>query len=109
MPDYLEGVTLHGLAVLCADLLHKREIFLLEADHVASAPIPLELHVESVARIMRSRRRSSFRALVSDDASIEELVVTFLAILELYKRGLVALEQSDLFGDIEIVGVGDES
>ncbi len=108
MPDYLEGVTLHGLAVLCADLLHKREVFLLEADHVASAPIPLELHVESVARIMRSRRRSSFRGLVSGDASVEELVVTFLAILELYKRGLVRLEQSDLFEDIEIVGIGDE-
>ena len=109
MPDYLEGVTLHGLAVLCADLLHKREVFLLEADHVASAPIPLELHVESVARIMRSRQRSSFRQLVSDDPTIEELVVTFLAILELYKRGLVTLEQSDLFEDIAIVGIGDES
>lgn len=109
MPDYLEGVTLHGLAVLCADLLHKREVFLLEADHVAAAPIPLELHVESVARLMRSRRRSSFRGLVSEDASVEELVVTFLAILELYKRGLVRLEQSDLFEDIEIVGIGDES
>lgn len=109
MPDYLEGVTLHGLAVLCADLLHKREVFLLEADHVAAAPIPLELHVESVARIMRSRRRSSFRQLVSDGASVEELVVTFLAILELYKRGLVKLEQQDLFEDIEIVGIGDGS
>ncbi|MBN2247231.1 MAG: segregation/condensation protein A [Coriobacteriia bacterium] len=109
MPDYLEGVTLHGLAVLCADLLHKREVFLLEADHVASAPISLELHVESVARIMRNRRRSSFRELVSGDASVEELVVTFLAILELYKRGLVKLEQNDLFEDIEIVGIGDEA
>lgn len=109
MPDYLEGVTLHGLAVLCADLLHKREIFLLEADHVAAAYIPLELHVESVARLMRSRGRSSFRQLIADDASMEELIVTFLAILELYKRGLVTLEQSGLFEDIEIVGVGDEA
>ncbi|MHB1016808.1 MAG: segregation and condensation protein A [Coriobacteriia bacterium] len=107
MPDYLEGVTLHGLAVLCADLLHKREVFLLEADHVAAAPISLELHVESVARLMRSRKRSTFRELIAGDGSVEELVVTFLAILELYKRGLVKLEQSDLFEDIEIVGIGD--
>lgn len=109
MPDYLEGITLHGLAVLCADLMHRREVFLLEADHVAAAPISLELHVESVARIMRSRRRSSFHQLVAEGASVEELVVTFLAILELYKRGLVKLEQSDLFEDIEIVGIGDEA
>jgi len=107
MPDYLEGITLHGLAVICADLVHKREVFLLEADHVASAPISLELHVEGVARTMRKGRRTSFRELVAAGASVEELVVTFLAILELYKRGLVRLEQSEEFGDIEIVGTGD--
>lgn len=108
MPDYLEGVTLHGLAVVCADLVHRREVFLLEADHVASAPISLELHIEGVARTMRSRKRSTFRDLISSGAPIEELVVTFLAILELYKRGLVRLEQDELFGDIEIVKVGDD-
>ena len=25
MPDYLEGLTLRGLAVICADLMHRRE------------------------------------------------------------------------------------
>ncbi len=109
MPDYLEGVTLHGLAVVCADLVHKREVFLLEADHVASAPISLELHIEGVARTMRARKRATFRELISAGATIEELVVTFLAILELYKRGAVCLEQSELFGDIEIVGTGDDA
>ena len=109
MPDYLEGVTLHGLAVICADLVHKREVFLLEADHVASAPISLELHIEGVARIMHGRKRATFRELVKAGAPVEELVVTFLAILELYKRGFVRLEQAEEFGDIEIVGTGDES
>lgn len=109
MPDYLEGVTLHGLAVICADLVHKREVFLLEADHVASAPISLELHVEGVARIMGSRRRATFRELVSQAASVEELVVTFLAILELYKRGTVSLVQHEEFGEIEIVQTGEDA
>ena len=109
MPDYLEGVTLHGLAVLCADLVHRRETFLLEADHVASAPISLELHVESVARMISGRRRSTFRELLASGAPVEEMVVTFLAILELYKRGFVRLEQDEEFGDIEIVGTGDGS
>ena len=107
MPDYLEGVTLHGLAVMCADLVHKRQVFLLEADHVASAPISLELHVEGVHRVMRGRRRATFRELVSEGAPVEELVVTFLAILELYKRGVVRLEQSEIFGEIEIVEIGE--
>ncbi|MBN1192951.1 MAG: segregation/condensation protein A [Coriobacteriia bacterium] len=109
MPDYLEGVTLHGLAVICADLVHRRDVFLLEADHVASAPISLEAHVDDVARIMRSKKRTSFKQLVRSDAPLEELVVTFLAILELYKRGLIVLEQTELFGDIEIVGTGGKA
>lgn len=107
MPDYLEGVTLHGLAVVCADLVHKREVFLLEADHVASAPISLELHVEAVGRLMRKGKHTSFRELITEGASVEELVVTFLAILELYKRGVIRLEQNDEFGDIAIVGTGE--
>jgi segregation and condensation protein A len=109
MPDYLEGITLHGLAVICADLVHRRDVFLLEADHVASAPISLELHVEGVARMMRGRKRATFRELIAAGAPVEELVVTFLAILELYKRGLVRLEQRHEFGDIEIVETGGDA
>ena len=33
MPDYLAGITLRGLAVICADLDGKRQTFLLEAEH----------------------------------------------------------------------------
>ena len=109
IPDYLEGVTLHGLAVLCADLVHRREVFLLEAEHVAAAPISLELHVEAVRRMLTARQHMGFRELLAEGAPVEEIVVTFLAILELYKLGHVRLEQSEPFGEIEIVGVGDGS
>ncbi len=102
MPDYLEGITLRGLAVICADLEHKREIFLLEAEHVASMPVSLELHAESVRRTVASRGRASFSELVGEDANAEIVVVTFLAILELYKRGLVDVVQDEIFGDIMI-------
>lgn len=100
MPDYLEGVTLHGLAVICADLEHKREVFLLEAEHVASMPISLELHAESVRRHVITKGRATFAELVGVDAEPEIVVVTFLAILELYKRGLVDVTQDRLFGEI---------
>ena len=41
MPDYLAGITLRGLAVICADLDGKRQTFLLEAEHVAPHRVPL--------------------------------------------------------------------
>ena len=102
MPDFLEGVTLRGLAVLCADLVEKREIFLLQAEHVASMPVPLELHMESVRRSVRGHKEVRFSELVAAGASTEILVVTFLAVLELYKRGFLSLRQDALFGDIVI-------
>ena len=86
MPDYLEGLTLRGLAVICADLLHRREAFLLEAEHVASAPISLELHAESVTRTLKRTKRTTFRELVGDSPTPELVVVTLLAVLDLYRR-----------------------
>ena len=50
MPDYLAGITLRGLAVICADLDGKRQTFLLEAEHVAPHRVPLDLTVASVDR-----------------------------------------------------------
>jgi segregation and condensation protein A len=111
MPDFLEGMTLRGLAVLCSALDHKREVFLLQAEHVASMPIPLELHMESVRRSVKSGGTVRFSELVAADASPEIVVVTFLAILELYKRGVVDVSQDALFGDIvvsELEGGSDE-
>lgn len=108
MPDYLEGITLRGLAVICADLAHRREVFLLEAEHVASMPISLELHAESVVRTVRRRGRVTFNELLDGEWTAERFVVTFLAILELYKRGAVDLRQALLFGDIEVVAVDEE-
>lgn len=100
MPDYLEGITLRGLAVLCADLDTRREIFLLQAEHVASMAVPLELHMESVRRSVRTHKTVRFSELVAAGASLEIIVVTFLAILELYKRGVVDVTQDAVFGDI---------
>lgn len=108
MPDYLEGVTLRTLAVTCADLMSRREVFLLEAEHVAARPISLELHVDRVADMVRARYRTRFSELLAADATPQEIVVTFLALLELYKRGAVDLVQDRLFGDIEVLDVTDE-
>ena len=108
MPDYLEGLTLRTLAVTCAEMMSRREVFLLEAEHVAAKPISLELHVDRVSDLVSSRGRTRFSELVAGDATPQEIVVTFLAILELYKRGLVDLVQDRLFGDIEVVDVSTE-
>ncbi len=108
MPDYLEGLTLRTLAVICADLEHRREVFLLEAEHVASMPISLELHAESVRSQVARAGRTAFSELVGADPSPEIVVVTLLAVLELYKRGLVDIVQEEEFSDIVITHLDAE-
>ena len=102
MPDYLAGITLRGLAVICADLDGKRQTFLLEAEHVAPHRVPLDLTVASVDRFTMAHQTCTFHELLDGDATTEQLVVTFLAILELAKRGSLTLGQDEIFGTIQI-------
>ena len=50
--------------------------------------------------------RISFRRLTSGLVERLEVIVRFLALLELFKQGHVELEQSERFGDVEIVWTG---
>ncbi len=102
MPDYLEGITLRSLAVICADIDSKRETFLLEAEHVAPKRLPVALTVASVDRFTRSKGKVTFSELLDGQDTPEIVVANFLAVLELFKRGLVRVQQDVIFGEIEI-------
>ena len=105
MPDYLEGITLRSLAVICADLDSRRQGFLLEAEHIAPKRLPIALTVASVDRVTRAHPLVSFSELLDGDLRPETLVATFLAILELEKRGSVVLTQERTFGEIDVARV----
>ena len=102
MPDYLEGITLRSLAVICADIDSKRETILLEAEHVAPKRLPVALTVASVDRLTRSKGKVTFSELLDGQDTPEIVVANFLAVLELFKRGLVRVQQDVIFGEIEI-------
>ncbi len=102
MPAYLEGIPLRRLAVICADIDSQRETFLLEADHVAPKRLPVALTVASVDRLTRSKGKVTFSELLDGQDTPEIVVANFLAVLELFKRGLVRVQQDVIFGEIEI-------
>ena len=102
MPDFLEGVSLDALAYQAAAALARREVFLLESEHIAAKPIPVEVHVRAIHQRIRTAKHLRFSQLVGPGTPKDVAVVTFLAILELYKRVMVRLEQDELFGDIAI-------
>ena len=53
-----------------------------------------------------SAGRITFRRLTGHLVDRIEVIVRFLAVLELYKQGLVDLDQASTFGELEIDWVG---
>jgi segregation and condensation protein A len=102
LPDYLEGVTLHTLAVICADLAARREIFLFEAEHIAARPIPVEACIDDLLKRLEQGHTLSFPALLDHERTPTLVVVNFLALLELYHRGIIDIEQADAYDEIQI-------
>ena len=61
----------------------------------------------SIRRIVTDRKKPvSFRGLLTLQSTKEEVIVTFLAILELMKDGSVTIVQEHLFDDI-LISPGD--
>jgi len=69
---------------------------------IAAPRVTIREKIDMIAKIMKDVQRSTFRALVTDGASRLEIVVTFLAMLELIKRYRIDAHQEGLFSDIEI-------
>ena len=102
MPDFLRDIPLESLAYLAVGAFARRETALLESEHIAAKPIPVEMHVRALHSRIKNRKYVRFSELVNDETPTPVVVVTFLAILELFKRAMVNIEQPEAFGDIEI-------
>jgi segregation and condensation protein A len=54
---------------------------------------------------LRSLRRATFRQLIADCAGTYEVVARFLAVLELYRDGLVSLDQVAPLADLYLTWI----
>jgi segregation and condensation protein A len=69
---------------------------------IAAPRITIREKIDLITKTMQDVQHSSFRALLEPGASRLEVVVTFLAMLELVKRYRIEARQETLFSDIEI-------
>jgi len=98
----LSNLTLEKL-VAAAEAAFQKEAEKKPLGDVISAPrVTIREKIDMIAKLMKDVERSSFKALITEDSSRMEIVVTFLAMLELIKRYRIHAHQEDLFGDIEI-------
>jgi segregation and condensation protein A len=69
---------------------------------IAAPRITIREKIDLIVKTMKEVERASFHGLLNQGASRLEIVVTFLAMLELVKRYRIHAHQEGLFGDIEI-------
>jgi segregation and condensation protein A len=69
---------------------------------VRTAPKSLDQRIQEVLAALASGRWQPFSSLLAVALDREELVLTFLALLEMARTGRVRLVQSELFGEIRV-------
>ncbi len=99
-PDVMERVEAADLARLAAALL--RPPPLLDLSHVTPVRYTMAEAVAAVQDHLERLRAARFRELVADCDERIQVVVRFLALLELYRDGKIDLEQAETFGEIEV-------
>lgn len=104
VPTGLDGVTVEKLAKIVQEVLARQP----EEEPAIVMPRLIVTVEEKVAELTSTIRRSgtlSFRAFISSCHSRLEVIVSFLAVLELIKSLKLRAEQDDLFGEISLVAL----
>jgi segregation and condensation protein A len=105
-PDLLAGVTVSELRTACLRALTPKPIAHIDLDHVAPIRASVTDAVVELLDELPRVGRITFRDLTASLVERLEVVVRFLAILELFKQGIVDLDQPRTFGEIEVIWLG---
>lgn len=106
LDELLDGITLAKLNSIFKDMMKKQQD---KIDPVHSTfgkiekeEVTVEDKMEYLNQYITSHKKFSFRDLLKKQKSKTQLVVTFLAILEMMKMGTIWVEQENTFDDIII-------
>jgi segregation and condensation protein A len=108
VPDMLAGVTPSEVHAAFLRAVAPKPSVRVDLDHVAPIRASVTDAVEELLDELPRAGRITFRDLTDSLVERLEVVVRFLAVLELYKQGLVDLEQTTSFGALSIVWIGGD-
>jgi segregation and condensation protein A len=98
----MSNLTLEQLVAAAQEAFAKEKEKTPLGDVIAPPRVTIREKIDLIAKTMKEVERSTFRALLDQGASRLEIVVTFLAMLELVKRYRIYAHQEGLFSDIEL-------
>lgn len=106
-PDLLAGVSPDDLRAAFLRAVAPKPVPRIDLFHVVPVKLSVSEAVEELIDELPRVGRITFRRLTQDLVERVEVIVRFLALLELYKQGAVDLVQHGTFGDLEIEWIGD--
>jgi segregation and condensation protein A len=102
MPEVLLGIGPERFAELAAAALSPKQAPTVAIDHVHAPRVSVREHAAVIRDRLRRIGAATFRSLCSDCESTLEVVARFLALLELYREGVVGFEQVQALGELHV-------
>jgi segregation and condensation protein A len=106
LPEVLIGVGVERFALIATRALTPKVPPVLSISHLYSPAVSVREEAQRVIVQLRRVGTATFRALVSDAEHTLVVVARFLALLELYKEGLLHFDQVTPLGDLQIRWIG---
>jgi segregation and condensation protein A len=106
LPEVLIGVGAQRFAAIANRVLTPKTTPIFSIDHLHRPLVSVAEQAVKVVEMLRKAGRVTFRSLVSDASSTLVVVARFLALLELYREGVVRFEQVISLGELQITWVG---
>jgi segregation and condensation protein A len=108
LPELLLGIGPQRLAELAAQALAPKPPPTVSIDHIHAPRVSVREHAAILrARLMRAGN-ANFRSLSHDCENTLEVVARFLALLELYREGLLGFEQMEALGELHVRWIGGQ-
>jgi segregation and condensation protein A len=108
VPDLLARTSATDLATAAARVLAPKPQVELDISHLEPIRASVRTAIVDLAGVIEASGAASFSALC-DGATRIEVVVRFLALLELFKAGAIELDQVERWGDIAVIWTGEAS
>jgi segregation and condensation protein A len=109
LPDLVLGIGPERLAQLAAQALTPKPIPTVSIDHIHLVRVSIREHAAILREKLLRLRTATFRALCSDCRTTLEVVARFLALLELYREGVVGFDQIQPLGELTVRWIGGDS
>ena len=108
LPEVLIGIGPDRFASLAHRILSPKIEQFVSTSHLHDPAVNVREQATIILEKIRSLRSASFRSLISDAPNMNTIVARFLALLELYREGVLHFDQVTPLGELHIKWVGAE-